>query len=134
VGLILDGWSSAGASGMGLVRRGISNLRSQGSFARMPYWLSLLADLQARNGRIDAARATLDAALAAGQAHDDVWWLPEVLRMRAVYDQEQAAVSRLLSAAQMASAHGSIALVRRCERDLAQRGVRRPASGALPRT
>jgi tetratricopeptide (TPR) repeat protein len=132
-GLILDGWSRAGPPGIALARRGISNLRSEGSLARMPYWLSLLADLQARGGRIDAARATLDAALAAGQAHDDVWWLPEVLRMRAAYDQEQAAVSRLRSAAQMASAHGSIALVRRCERDLAQRGVRRRAAGVLPR-
>jgi DNA-binding SARP family transcriptional activator/tetratricopeptide (TPR) repeat protein len=133
-GLILDGWSRADEQGMVLARQGIGNLRSAGSFARLPYWLSLLADLQARSGRIDAARATLDAALVAGQAHDDVWWLPEVIRMRAAYDEEQAAVSQLRSAAQMASAHGSIALVRRCERDLAQRGVRRPASGILPRS
>jgi len=98
----------------------------------MPYWLSLLADLQARSGEIDAARATFDAALAVGQAHDDIWWLPEVLRMRAAYDQEQAAVSRLLSAAQMASAHGSIALAQRCEHDLAQRGARPSASGVSP--
>ena len=28
-----------------LARRGISNLKSEGAFARMPYWLSLLADL-----------------------------------------------------------------------------------------
>jgi hypothetical protein len=52
-----------------------------------------------------------------------VWWLPEVMRMRAAHDQEQAAISRLRSAAQLASAHGSVALVRRCERDLAERGV-----------
>ena len=44
-GLILDGWSAADQSGIGLARRGIDNLKSQGSFARMPYWLSLLADL-----------------------------------------------------------------------------------------
>ena len=61
-----------------------------GSFARMPYWLSLLADLYARDGQAGAARATLDAALAAGQAHDDLWWLPEVMRMRAAYDEERA--------------------------------------------
>ena len=70
----------------------------------MPYWLSLLADLLARGGRPDAARATLDAALVAGQAHDDVWWLPEVMRMRAAYDDEEAAIARLRSAAQLASA------------------------------
>ncbi len=88
-GLILDGWSRTDESGIDLARRGIGNLKSEGSFARMPYWLSLLADLLARGGRLDAARATLDAALAAGQAHDDLWWLPEVMRMRAAYDDER---------------------------------------------
>jgi DNA-binding SARP family transcriptional activator len=130
--LILDGWSRADEPGIGLAQHGIDNLRSQGSFARMPYWLSLLADLRERVGRPDGARATLDAALATGHSHNDVWWLPEVMRMRAAYDGEQAAVARLRSAAQLASAHGSIALFQRCERDLRGRGVRGPAPGVLP--
>ena len=131
--LILDGWSRDGASGADLVRRGIGNLKSEGAFARMPYWLSLLADLSARDSRPGAARATLDAALAAGRVHDDVWWLPEVMRMRAAYDDEQAAIARLLSAAQMASEHGSVVLLRRCERDLGRRNVHLPAPGVMPR-
>jgi DNA-binding SARP family transcriptional activator/tetratricopeptide (TPR) repeat protein len=121
--LILDGWSRQGASGADLVRRGIGSLKSEGAFTRMPYWLSLLADLRARDGRPGEARATLDAALAAGRARHDVWWLPEVMRARAAYDGEQDAVARLLSAAQMASEHGSVALLRRCERDLGRRDV-----------
>ncbi len=127
--LILDGWS---ASDIGLAQQGIGNLKSQGAFARMPYWLSLLADLSARDHRPGPARATLDAALAAARVHDDVWWLPEVMRMRAAYDEEQAAIARLLSAAQMASGHGSVALLRRCERDLAARNVRLPVPGVPP--
>ncbi len=130
--LILDGWSRDGASGADPVRRGIGNLKSEGAFARMPYWLSLLADLSARDGRPGAARATLDAALAAGRVHDDVWWLPEVMRMRAAYDDEQAAIARLLAAAKMASEHGSVVLLRRCERDLGGRGVRLRAPGVRP--
>ena len=130
-GLILDGWSRTDESGVSAARRGIGNLKSAGSFARMPYWLSLLAGLMARDERPDAARATLDGAIVAGQAHDDVWWLPEVMRMRAGYDDEQTAISRLRSAAQMASAHGSVALLRRCEHDLAARGVRGPAPSVL---
>jgi sugar (pentulose or hexulose) kinase len=118
--------------GIGLARRGISNLRSAGSFARMPYWLSLLADLLTRNNRPAAARATLDAALAAAHAHDDVWWLPEVVRMRAAHEDQEAAIARLRSAAQLASSHGSVALLRRCERDLAGRSVRAPSPGVLP--
>jgi DNA-binding SARP family transcriptional activator len=132
--LILDGWSRPDESGIGVARLGISNLKAEGSFARMPYWLSLLADLLARNNRPDAARATLDAALVAAHAHHDLWWLPEVMRMRAAYDEEPAAISRLRSAAQMASAHGSDALLRRCEHDLANRGVRPPAACGLPIT
>jgi DNA-binding SARP family transcriptional activator/tetratricopeptide (TPR) repeat protein len=130
--LVLDGWSRMDEPGIGLARQGISNLRSAGSFARMPYWLSLLADLLARSNRPAAARATLDAAVAAGQARDDLWWLPEVMRMRAAHDAGEAASSRLRSAAQMAAAHGSVALLRRCERDLAERGVRPSAPGVLP--
>jgi hypothetical protein len=91
------------------------HLRAEGSLSRMPYWSSLLADLLARHDRPEAARAVLDAAIADGMARDDVWWVPEVMRMRSAYDDEPAAVARLRSAARMASAHGSLALLRRCE-------------------
>src|ERR1700761_3595884 len=123
--LILDGWSSDELDGGGtrLAELGIGNLKAQGAFARRPYWLSLLADLQAREGRPVAASATLDAALAAGHAHDDLWWLPEVMRMRASYDPPEQAVTRLRAAADLASSHGSVALVRRCENELRARAI-----------
>ena len=85
----------------------------------MPYWLSLLADLLGQDNRPDAARATLDAAIVVGQARDDRWWLPEVMRMRAAHDDPTAAGRRLRSAAEMASNQGSVALLGRCEGDLA---------------
>jgi hypothetical protein len=93
--------------------------------------LSLLAECSTREDRAAAARATLDAALIAGQARDDLWWMPQVMRMRAAYDDPGAAVARLRSAAQMSRTHGSVALLRRCERDLAERGVRPPAEDVL---
>jgi hypothetical protein len=98
----------------------------------MPYWLSLLADLLTRDNRPDAARAALDAAMVAARANDDLWWLPEVMRMRAAHDDEEAAVARLRSAARLASEHGSVGLLRRCERDLCALGVRPPGPGVLP--
>jgi hypothetical protein len=52
--------------------------------------------------------------------------------MRAAYDADQAAIARLRSAARMASEHGSVALVRRCERDLAGRDARPRDRGVLP--
>ena len=120
-GLILDGWSRTGGDGIGTVRRGIANLRAAGSFARMPYWLTLLADLYRE--RPGDARATLDAATVAARARDDRWWLPEVMRMRAAYDAPPDAVARLRAAARLAGEHGSVALVRRCDRDLVGLGV-----------
>jgi DNA-binding SARP family transcriptional activator len=130
--LILDGWSGGERDGEGirLAELGVRNLKAQGAFARRPYWLSLLADLQARQGRPAAARATLDAALVAGHVHDDRWWLPEVMRMRASYDAPGQAVARLRVAADLASSHGSVALVRRCEDETRARG--RPSLSVAP--
>jgi hypothetical protein len=54
------------------------------------------------------------------------------MRMRAAYDDEETAVARLRSAAGLASAHGSVALLRRCERDLDALGVRLPVPQVLP--
>jgi DNA-binding SARP family transcriptional activator/tetratricopeptide (TPR) repeat protein len=130
--LILDGWSRGDGSGIALARKGIDHLRAAGSLARMPYWLSLLADLSVRGGQPGAAKAILDAAIADANARDDVWWLPEVMRMRAAHDDEDIALARLHSAAQLASAHGSAALRRRCESDLAARGALPPAGSVLP--
>jgi tetratricopeptide (TPR) repeat protein len=126
--LILDGWSGGEQDGGGtrLAELGIGNLAAQGAFARRPYWLSLLADLQGKAGRPTAASATLDAALAAGHAYNDLWWLPEVMRMRASYDPPEQAVARLRAAADLASSHGSVALVRRCEDELRARGILAP--------
>ncbi|HET7245472.1 MAG TPA: hypothetical protein VFJ07_11635, partial [Streptosporangiaceae bacterium] len=131
-GLILDGWSCPDGPRIDLAQQGIGNLKAAGSFARMPYWLSLLADLLTRDNQPDAARATLDAALVAAQAHEDLWWLPEVMRLRAAHDGEEDAVARLRAAARLASAHGSLALLRRCERDLDAPGVRPAGPSVLP--
>jgi tetratricopeptide (TPR) repeat protein len=127
--LILDGWSTGSnqdGRGTRLAKLGIGNLKAQGALARQPYWLSLLADLQGREGHPAAASATLDAALTAGRVHDDQWWLPEVMRMRAVYDPPERAVARLRAAADLASAQGSVALVRRCAEELRRLGAPAP--------
>lgn len=120
-GLVLDGWYHRDERG---VEQGIATLRAQGSLTRMPYWLALLADVHADRGRPAAARAALDAALADGHARRDLWWLPEVMRLRARYDTEpQTAADRLRAAADLARAQGSLALLRRCAADLTRFGA-----------
>jgi DNA-binding SARP family transcriptional activator/tetratricopeptide (TPR) repeat protein len=119
--LVLEGWSRGDEPGLELARHGIENLKAAGSFTRMPYWLSLLADVSARSGRPAAAVAALDAALVGGRSRKDLWWLPEVLRLRAAFDDGTAALARLRAAAELARSQGSVALLRRCERDLAER-------------
>jgi hypothetical protein len=128
------GWCSTAGAAAG--RRastwpaGIANLVADGALARRPYWLSLLADLLDQSGDRDGARRTLDEADADARTRDDVWWLPEVLRMRAAYDERDAAVVRLQEAADLAADQGSLTLLDRCERDLAALGVAgvRPSS------
>ena len=46
------------------------------------------------------------------------------MRMRSGFDEREAAVGRLRSAARIASAQGSVALLPRCEDELASPGVR----------
>jgi DNA-binding SARP family transcriptional activator len=121
-GRILDGWARADASGIGLIRQGVGNLVSEGSLARMPYWLSLLADLLGRCRKAGKARAVLDKAIADARAREDLWWLPEVLRMRAAHDDDRRACARLAGAARIAADQGSLALLARCRQDLAGLG------------
>ena len=134
--LILDGWSRPGALGH---RPGpgaaSATSRPQGSFARMPYWLSLLADLLAarRPARRRAGHARRRARGRAGprrpvvaaRGHADARRLRRRRRTRGRAAARGRASSR--------PRHGSVALLRRCEHDLAaaafavRAGVRRAA-------
>ena len=119
-GLVLEGWSRGGVDGLGLARQGVRNLQADGALARMPYWLSLLADVQEGLGMAGPARSTLDAAIATAHARGETWWLPEVQRMRARFDDPDQRAARLDDAVRLATEQGSVALVQRCRRDLGQ--------------
>jgi len=137
-GLVLDGWVRGGTAGGERARRGVDGLRATGAVARMPYWLTLVADLALRRGRPEEAAAVLDAAVADARSRRDVWWLPEVLRRRAALDAGSAALDRLRTAAGLAREHGSTALLRRCHADIrvrvaeARDGAATAAAGPTP--
>ncbi len=118
---VLTGWLRGGEVGITLARRGIEALELEGSFARMPYWLWLLADLQRESGDGAAALGLLDAADAIATNNHDVWWLPEVLRARAALSSDERAVVDLERAVALATQHESATLLQRSRADLAQR-------------
>jgi predicted ATPase len=127
--IVLDGWVSGGDQGVARIQEGIDRLRSQGAYARMPYWLSLLADLLLGCGRAEAARAVLDAAWAAAEERDDRWWLPEVLRRRAQLQPSDQAVASLQGAIGLAEQQLSRTLESRCRADLMDRVAPGEADG-----
>lgn len=134
---ILEGWVRGGDRGAALIEQGIGGLRAQGAPARMPYWLSLLAEVLLGSGHRDAARAALDAARVGAEHNADRWWLPEVLRMRAGLEPPQRSAALLRRAAALAAQQGSVALEQRCRAALAEQTPRvssRPATTNALRT
>lgn len=130
---VLTGWLHGGAAGVEQVQRGIARLESEGSLARMPYWLWLLADLHRSTGDDQAALAVLDAASAVAVHNDDLWWLPEVLRARASLVPTAQRAQVLDRALVLARQQGSWLLANRCRADLDQSLAPRPRDVPLPR-
>ena len=126
-GEVLAGWSADSRAGTARMERAVERLRRAGAFTRMPYWLELLAQRSADPAR---AVALLDAATVSARTHQDVWWLPEVLRHRARLLPPAPAVAMLEQAAALAREHGSVTLLRRCrdELDTTRTLVERPDS------
>ncbi len=119
--LVTGGWARSGREGVASMELGIRRLQAQGALARMPYWLSLLAEGRAQTGDVAGARAALDAAQVAAASREELWWLPEVLRRRSALLGGPAALEALREADRLATAHGSLAVQRRCRADLAAR-------------
>lgn len=61
--------------------------RAVGHMARMPYYLSFVADVQAKSGEIAKATTTVDEALGLAHAQSEGWCLPEVQRVKATIFQ-----------------------------------------------
>ena len=83
---ILLAWAAAskdpGPHALVLLRQRIEEFAATGGGARMAYYLSLLAGLQARDGDAPAALRTLDEAVEISSLHGDSWWDAEIHRMR----------------------------------------------------
>jgi predicted ATPase/DNA-binding winged helix-turn-helix (wHTH) protein len=65
------------------IQQAIEEFRSINHLARMPYYMTVLADAQSRGGRFGEAEKTISAALDIAREQNEGWCLPEVLRVQA---------------------------------------------------
>ena len=61
----------------------IEEFRSINCMARMPYYLSVLAEALVQSGRFGEAETAIRSALDTARAQNEAWCLPEVLRIQA---------------------------------------------------
>ena len=121
-GVILGGWVLAqrgeAESGLARIKRGLGALQLQDAALRRPYYLALLAETQLLLGKPQAARAALDGAQAVARQNSDLWYLPELYRLRGLADplQAEACFRRALN---IATDQGSLSLALRAATSLA---------------
>jgi predicted ATPase len=87
------------------LQRAIEDFRNINHLARMPWYLSVLADALAHGGRIGEAESTIRMALDTAQAQDERWCLPEVLRVQATISTLQGWVEEAEQLLARAMAH-----------------------------
>lgn len=106
------------------LEQAIDAFRSVNHLARMPYYLSVLADALDHDGQPDAAHETMRLALETAAVQEERWCLPEVMRiqagMAARRGQTEAAATLLLGAIDIATETGALAWRLRAATDLAR--------------
>ncbi|MGX5845228.1 ATP-binding protein [Mesorhizobium sp. ArgA1] len=106
------------------VERAINEFHATGHLARLPYYLGVLAELQAGLGRLDAAGITIGAALDRAGAKNDRWCAPELLRVRAAILSAEGrtddAQATLLASMELARETGALSWRLRAASDLAR--------------
>ena len=63
--------------------RGIEHFKATDSRARLPYWLSLVVEIQLRQNDLRGAQQLLAEAFDSSRAHQDHWWDAELHRLKA---------------------------------------------------
>ncbi len=67
---------------IGYLRGSITALKAAGARLRLPYYLSLLAQVYVKAGRAVEGMAVIDEALSEARAHNERWWDAELHRLR----------------------------------------------------
>src|SRR6266852_3667782 len=67
---------------IGRLRESISEFKASSARLRLPYYLSLLAQVCGQAGRVKQGLASIDEALAEARTHNERWWDAELHRLR----------------------------------------------------
>ncbi|MFL5658687.1 MAG: ATP-binding protein [Ktedonobacteraceae bacterium] len=67
---------------IGRLRGSIAEFKASRARLRLPYYLSLLAQVYGKAGRAEEGLASINEALAAARAHNERWWDAELHRLR----------------------------------------------------
>jgi predicted ATPase len=67
---------------IGRLRESISEFKASSARLRLPYYLSLLAQVCGKAGRIKQGLASIDEALSEARTHNERWWDAELHRLR----------------------------------------------------
>ena len=67
---------------IGQLRGSITAFTASGARVRLPYYLSLLAQVYCQAGRVEEGLAAIDEALSEARAHNERWWDAELHRLR----------------------------------------------------
>jgi predicted ATPase/DNA-binding winged helix-turn-helix (wHTH) protein len=116
----------------------LEDFRRTNHLARMPYYLSVLADAQLRQGCISDAESTIAVALQSAEAQKEGWALPEVLRVQAAIciatQQRQTAEELLVKSMAFSQKTNALSWRLRAATDLArlwQGGPKEPDAHAM---
>jgi serine/threonine protein kinase/predicted ATPase len=86
VSQILLGWAMADqgqvSEGIGRIRKSIDMFKRTGAGINLPHFFSMLAEAHVKDEDFRSALAVVEEGLAFADRNDDVYWKPELLRLR----------------------------------------------------
>jgi len=130
---IFRGWMAARSGDSGqidAVTQGLEALRTFGVMEDMPFYADIAADVTAASGEVDAAMGPLDAAIEEARSTGLTYWLPELLRRKAILSGGAVAVSALDEAFEVAYGQDAQMLVLRNVASRVDLGLALPSSHA----
>jgi predicted ATPase len=72
--------------GVAIMQDGLAGSELIGTVRYRPFFMSLLARAYLDDGKVEQARGILDAALELTEPRGNLWWVPELRRLRALCD------------------------------------------------